>query len=393
MGVYSTLTQLQNAANQNTNYVLGTAGGQDMTNVYGTTGNTQPGVAPPPNTATAPAAPGTVGADGVTVNNIYDRGGGWSQGMSQSLGESQSTGMSLSQASSDSVGASTSVGTGKSTSKQDTRIVGGMLDVYNDLLKKNQANYQNVLDAYGKGAAVLSGGIPGLTGGYDELSQSVAGTLGQGGGWGVAAPAAQAIADAYAQARGATTQQLTNAGLGNTTVVGNMQNQNASAASRAYADLGAQLADKYAGYQSNIGLTGLEARRALLGTESGYYQGALGALGQQFGNTAGSLTGSYGTSESEQESRANSMNTSNSRQMSQSNQQSTSQNQSLSQNESRWWGGGQAGSYPTSGSFDSNLPENGPAAAPEPGTRNVAGQVWNGMEWVSPDDFDVVGAY
>lgn len=196
------------------------------------------------------------------------------------------------------------IGGSQQQSQSQTQIVPGMLDVYNQLLGLNQQNYGNVLNAYTQGQQNLSNQLPGITGGYGALGGQVANTLGMGqvlgqnGNWGVATPAAQAIDRSYAQARGGTTQQMTNAGLGNTTVIGNMQNQNARAAADSYGALGAQLADKYAGYQSNIGLAGLAQQMQGLGLEAQMAMARGGSLAGYggFANKAGDLTGSYGQS-------------------------------------------------------------------------------------------------
>jgi hypothetical protein len=106
---------------------------------------------------------------------------------------------------------------------------------YNNALAANQQNYQNII------------------GGYNTVMQNVGNTLGQGGGWGVAAPAAQAIADVYANQSGGSFQNSISRGLGNTTAASAGQRAAGLDAQKAYAGLGSQLAQTYAGYEANLG--------------------------------------------------------------------------------------------------------------------------------------------
>ncbi len=214
-------------------------------------------------------------------------------GQSQSSGQNQSSG----------------------SSQSSTQIVPGMMGVYSDLLGRNQANYGNVLSAYTQGAQQQNTQLPGIYGGYKGVQSGVMDTLGMGaalgknGNWGVAQPAATAIGNSFQQAQANTAQQMTNAGLGNTTAVGSAQNQNAQAAAQQYGALGAQLAQTAAGYQSQIGQAGLGARMQGLGLQSQLAAQRGSTLGgYHFANTAGSLTGGFGSSQQsgsgDQQSRA-----------------------------------------------------------------------------------------
>lgn len=107
---------------------------------------------------------------------------------------------------------------------------------YNNALSANQQNYNSII------------------GGYQTVMQNVGNTLGQGGSpWGVAAPAAQAIGDVYAQQAGGAFQNSINRGIGNTTAASAAQRGASLDASKAYAGLGSQLASTYAGYEANLG--------------------------------------------------------------------------------------------------------------------------------------------
>lgn len=143
---------------------------------------------------------------------------------------------------------------------------------YTDTLAANQQNYENILGAYTKGQGALSAGLGNIYGGYGDVQKQVMNTLGvSGGGWGVAAPAAQEIADTFNRQQGQTDQQMINAGLGNTTVRGAMRNQNTLMAGRAYGNLGAQLAQTAAGYEAQLGTARLGAQMQGLGMQANMY--------------------------------------------------------------------------------------------------------------------------
>lgn len=197
-------------------------------------------------------------------------------------------------------------GSSSSSSSSHPDTIPGMMGVYSQLLGLNQQNYGNVLNAYQQGQGNLGQQLPGIYGGYGAVQGQVENTLGMGqvlgqnGNWGVAAPAAQAIGQAYQQNQANTTQQMTNAGLGNTTVGANLQNQNTLGAAQAYGGLGAQLAQTAAGYQAQIGQAGLGARMQGLQAQTGLYGDQGKALaGYNFQNTAGALSGQYTNSSSQ----------------------------------------------------------------------------------------------
>lgn len=137
--------------------------------------------------------------------------------------------------------------------------------MYQQLMGYNLSNYNQILNSYGSQMESL-GNI------YQTVLGGVRDTLGQGGGWGVATPAAQQIAQTYASRRGQTDQQMISSGLNNTTVRQSMQNQNALGEAQAYGGLGAQLANMYAGYQSQLG-------GQYMGQQAGLTGQLLGQLG------------------------------------------------------------------------------------------------------------------
>lgn len=204
-------------------------------------------------------------------------------------------------------GMGSSTSSGRSQTQQSTQIVPGMMGVYSDLLNRNQQNYGNVLSAYTKGQQTQASQLPGIYGGYNTLQGQVAQTMGMGaalgenGNWGVAQPAATAIGQSYQKALANNQQQMANSGLGNTTALGNAQNQAAMGAAQQYGALGANLAGQYANQQMQIGQAGLGAQ--MQGSQA---QAQLAAqrgsslAGYNFANTAGSLTGGFGSSSSQQ---------------------------------------------------------------------------------------------
>lgn len=134
---------------------------------------------------------------------------------------------------------------------------------YNNALSANQQNYNNII------------------GGYQTVMGNVGNTLGAGGGWGVAAPAAQAIGDVYAQQSGGALQNSINRGIGNTSAATAAQRGASLDASKAYAGLGAQLSSTYAGYEANIGQNELNFMN---GVQIPYPNGAeYSSLYQQYG--------------------------------------------------------------------------------------------------------------
>lgn len=170
------------------------------------------------------------------------------------------------------------------------------MSVYNETLNLNQANYQNILNTFSSGQANLSAQLPSIYSGYGNTLAGIKSTLGiGGGGWGVAAPAAEAIKQTFAQTSGQNVQRAINAGLGNTTVLPNLQNQASLMAGQAYGGLGAQLAQTYAGYQAQFGLAEQQARMQGLSAQTGLYGQEGSTLGgYRFANTSGAAPGAYG---------------------------------------------------------------------------------------------------
>lgn len=162
---------------------------------------------------------------------------------------------------------------------------------YNDALAQNKANYENILSGFQQTAQnqstaqqAIAGGYTGLYNnlvdagnriglGYGALQSGVQGTINN-----IGASQQQAINDYYRQQQGQATQSLVDRGLGNTTVVNSVQRGIGLDQQKANVALANQMAQLSAGYQSNLGLAGLNyANQAALQAAG---QGNLG-LGYQ----------------------------------------------------------------------------------------------------------------
>jgi len=97
-----------------------------------------------------------------------------------------------------------------------------------------------------------------ITAGYGTVQQNIANTLGQGGSdWGVAQPAANQIVMAGNRAAGGAIQNSINSGVGKSTAAVAAQRGVTADTQQALGQLGSSLANTYAGYQSNLGLSQL----------------------------------------------------------------------------------------------------------------------------------------
>lgn len=231
------------------------------------------------------------------AGTVASLGAGYSRGIAP--GTSQQMGGRATVTSSGGVGAGGGTASGSSSTPG---VIPQMQSNYEQLLNINQQRYGNMQSAYNAGQSNLSEKLPGIYQGYGDIQKNVMNTLGMGqvlgqnGNWGVAGPAAQAIGQQGAAQQGQVTQRMTDAGLGNTSVPGNLSNQANLFTQQAYGGLGAQLAQTAAGYQSQIGLAGQGAQMQGLGMQTGLTQAALGPMEMQAANTAGNLTGQTSSS-------------------------------------------------------------------------------------------------
>lgn len=137
---------------------------------------------------------------------------------------------------------------------------------YNAYLAANQTNYNNI------------------TKGYGTVMQNVANSLGQGGTpWGVAQGAADDINSAARNAAGGSISRSISSGTGKSTAAASLQRGVLSTQSRQLRDLGLNLADRYAGYQSQIGQNELGFMNSVQAPPPN--AAAYGMLAQQYGQT------------------------------------------------------------------------------------------------------------
>jgi hypothetical protein len=177
---------------------------------------------------------------------------------------------------------SNNASSGSSSGSSSSFLVPGAQADYGQLLAMNEQNYKQLLPLYSQGQAAIGQGV-----GAAENTLGLGGALG-GSNWGVAQPAATAIQQQFAATGGQIKQGLASSGLGNSTMLGNMENQNTLFEGQALGGLGAQLAQTAAGYQmQGLGM-GNQLTQGLLGNLAGY----------RFGNTAGNLLGTQSANQS-----------------------------------------------------------------------------------------------
>ena len=126
------------------------------------------------------------------------------------------------------------------------------MEQYQTALSQNQANYSNILSGYQSSQQAQQAMQQGIQQGYSTLSKNVLGTI-----KGIDQSQRQAIADAYAQQSGSAAQSLIDRGLGNTTVANAVQRGLSFDKAKADIALSNQMAQLTAGYQSSLGLAGL----------------------------------------------------------------------------------------------------------------------------------------
>jgi hypothetical protein len=123
---------------------------------------------------------------------------------------------------------------------------------YQSALDQNKALYQDILGGYQQTMQNQVGAQNQVQGGYGQLTSQVLGGI-----QGIGASQAQAIQDVYAQQSGQAQQGLTSRGLGNTTVSDSVQRGLTLDKGKAQIALANQIAQTNAGYQSQLGLAGL----------------------------------------------------------------------------------------------------------------------------------------
>jgi hypothetical protein len=126
------------------------------------------------------------------------------------------------------------------------------MGAYSNALSLNTQNYNNILAGYqGLGQSQV-GAQNQISQGYNTLTNQVMGDI-----QGIDASQRQALTDQYAQNSGNAAQGLINSGLGNTTVANSVQRGQQLDYQKANVALSNQMAQLTAGYQSSLGLAGL----------------------------------------------------------------------------------------------------------------------------------------
>jgi len=123
---------------------------------------------------------------------------------------------------------------------------------YQNALAMNEAQYGNILQGYQQTLGNQVNAQQALQGGYTGLYNNVMGTI-----QGIGASQSQNIQDVYAQQQGQMQNSMINRGLGNTTVMDSAQRGLTADQTKAQTALANQMAQLTAGYQSNLGLAGL----------------------------------------------------------------------------------------------------------------------------------------
>lgn len=123
---------------------------------------------------------------------------------------------------------------------------------YQNALAMNQQNYGNILAGFQQTMGAQNQAQNQIQAGYGRLQGDVLAGI-----QGIGASQGQAIKDAYAQQSGAQAQNLVARGLGNTTVANSVQRGLTLDKQKADIALANQIAGLTAGYQSNLGLAGL----------------------------------------------------------------------------------------------------------------------------------------
>lgn len=135
----------------------------------------------------------------------------------------------------------------------------------------NANNFYNTITSGYKGLAnTLNTTQQGITQGYNQLSQDVLGTI-----KGICQSQMQAVQCSFTKANAATQQQLINSGLGNSTVLQSAQRGNQMQEALAQTAVKNQFAQLYAGYQSNLGLAGLNYQNQAAQQQTALGQGEL----------------------------------------------------------------------------------------------------------------------
>lgn len=158
------------------------------------------------------------------------------------------------------------------------------LGSYSQMLQQAQSSYQAMINGYNSALQNQVVAQQSVEQGYSQLYHDVLSGI-----KGVGTSQSQAIADTYSQRAGGAMQSLINAGLGNTTVQQSVGRGLSLDEEKAQIALANQVSQLYAGYESQLGLAGLNYRGQAVSANTALQTQQLGALGgyaQSMGNWA-----------------------------------------------------------------------------------------------------------
>jgi hypothetical protein len=150
-------------------------------------------------------------------------------------------------------GANAMQGLGGSPQQALSALGGDYASAYDAALSANQTMYNNILSGYQSTLAQQVQAEQGVSQGYNQLYGNVMNTI-KGADTGTL----QAIQRAYTQQSGTASQEMVNAGLGNTTVQQSVQAGLTGQDVQAQTAAQNQYAQLQAGYMSQLGLAGLQ---------------------------------------------------------------------------------------------------------------------------------------
>lgn len=170
--------------------------------------------------------------------------------------------------------------------------LGGFQHAYENMLNVANQTYSNVMSGFQGALAHQQQAQQGVIQGYADLERRVMDTI-----RGVEAPQRQAIADMYAQELGLANQALASAGLGNTTVRSSVSRGVLADRAKRENELAGQLAQLYAGTQSQLGQASLGYQGDAIRDNTSLATAQLGFMGSFLPQASQNLAALYGQSQ------------------------------------------------------------------------------------------------
>ncbi len=267
----------------------------------------------------------------LSYNTNQSAGSNYGYGVSGSEGQSTGSNQSQNTASSNSQS--------QSTSGPDSGLMQRWDTGYRNAIDSHTALHDQMLQGYSDVLSRVGSQADRVQAGYQGLSGDVLGRI-----QGIDSGRRQEIADTYARQQGSAATDLTNRGLGNTTVKSAVDRGLQYDQQKALNSLSNQTAGMQAGYMSQLGSAGLGAQSQA--------QGQMASLGGQYmGNLSSYLLQPLGWAPN----RSDASSTSTSQSQGTSSGQNQSTNRSWGQNENQ----GQNQSYGYGYSMQSNPPQYG----------------------------------